>query len=178
MQAIDGATTIKKYANRRLYNTGTSSYVTLEDLADMVKQGENFTVLDARTGADITHTVLTQIIFEQESKSGQGMLPVSFLRELIGYYGDNMQAMLPGFLEHAMKAFAEQQAHMREQMDKALRADIATQEIYRLDERPRRSADNRYRARAGGTVETGRASGDLEDLRDQLRVLQERIDNM
>ncbi|MCG7201750.1 polyhydroxyalkanoate synthesis repressor PhaR, partial [Marinobacter pelagius] len=101
MPVSDGKTIIKKYANRRLYNTGTSSYVTLEDLADMVKQGEDFAVHDAKTGSDITHTVLTQIIFEQEAKSGQGILPVSFLRELIGYYGDQMQAMLPGFLDHA-----------------------------------------------------------------------------
>ena len=90
--------TIKKYANRRLYNTGTSTYVTLEDLAEMVKRGEEFTVQDAKTGEDITHSVLTQIIFELENKEGQNMLPVAFLRQLISFYGDQMQMVLPSFL--------------------------------------------------------------------------------
>nr|WP_272213548.1 polyhydroxyalkanoate synthesis repressor PhaR [Marinicella sp. W31]MDC2879506.1 polyhydroxyalkanoate synthesis repressor PhaR [Marinicella sp. W31] len=139
MPVRNGPTAIKKYANRRLYNTGTSSYVTLEDLATMVKQGEEFTVQDAKSGDDITHTVLTQIIFEQEAKSGQGILPVSFLREIIGYYGDQMQAMLPGFLDNAMKAFSEQQAHMREQMDKALYDNPLKREYYRKEEAARRA---------------------------------------
>ena len=89
MPVKDEPVVIKKYANRRLYNTGTSTYVTLEDLADMVKKGEDFTVQDARSGDDITHPVLTQIIFELENKEGQNMLPVSFLRQLISYYGDH-----------------------------------------------------------------------------------------
>src|SRR5213075_947616 len=86
--------TIKKYANRRLYNTGTSTYVTLEDLADMVKSGEDFVVYDAKSGEDITRSVLTQIIFEQENK-GQNLLPVAFLRQLIRFYGDSLQALIP-----------------------------------------------------------------------------------
>src|SRR6478672_2683978 len=88
-------TTIKKYANRRLYNTGTSTYVTLDDLAEMVKNGEDFRVQDAKSGDDITHSVLTQIIFEQESKNGNTLLPISFLRQLISYYGDQMQTFVP-----------------------------------------------------------------------------------
>src|SRR6202050_4978400 len=87
--------TIKKYANRRLYNTGTSTYVTLEDLASMVKSGEDFTVYDAKTSEDITRSVLTQIIFEQESKAGQNLLPIAFMRQLIRFYGDNMQMVVP-----------------------------------------------------------------------------------
>src|SRR5467141_1810556 len=88
--------TIKKYANRRLYNTGTSTYVTLEDLAIMVKNGEDFAVFDAKTGEDITRSVLTQIIFEQENKQGaQNLLPIKFLRQLIGFYGDSMQKLVP-----------------------------------------------------------------------------------
>lgn len=109
-------TIIKKYANRRLYNTGTSTYVTLEDLATMVKDGEDFTVQDAKTGEDLTHSVLTQIIFEQEAKTGQTMLPVSVLRQLISFYGDQMQMVVPSYLEHSMSAFAKEQSQMRERM--------------------------------------------------------------
>lgn len=109
-------TIIKKYANRRLYNTGTSTYVTLEDLATMVKENEDFTVKDAKSGEDITHSVLTQIIFEQEAKTGQTMLPVSVLRQLISFYGDQMQMVVPSYLEHSMAAFAQEQNHLKEQM--------------------------------------------------------------
>src|SRR3954464_8001563 len=94
--------TIKKYANRRLYNTGTSTYVTLEDLASMVKGGEDFLVYDAKSGDDITRSVLAQIIFEQEAKEGQNLLPVTFLRQLIRFYGDSMQMMVPRFLEQSI----------------------------------------------------------------------------
>lgn len=115
----DETIVIKKYANRRLYNTGTSTYVTLEDLAEMVKRDEDFVVQDARTGEDITHSVLTQIIFELENKDGQNMLPVSFLRQLIAFYGDQMQMVVPSFLEQSMVAFTKEQERMREQMAKA-----------------------------------------------------------
>jgi polyhydroxyalkanoate synthesis repressor PhaR len=108
-------TIIKKYANRRLYHTGTSTYVTLDDLAQMVKKGDEFTVVDAKTGEDITRSVFTQIIFEQEGKSGQNLLPVNFLRQLIGYYGDSMQALIPTYLEHSFKMLAENQQKFREQ---------------------------------------------------------------
>lgn len=108
-------TVIKKYANRRLYHTGTSTYVTLDDLAQMVKKGDEFTVVDAKTGEDITRSVLTQIIFEQEGKSGQNLLPVNFLRQLIGYYGDSMQALIPTYLEHSFKMLAENQQKFRDQ---------------------------------------------------------------
>ena len=111
---------IKKYANRRLYNTGTSTYVTLEDLSEMVKKGEEFTVLDAKTGEDITHTVLTQIIFELENKTGQSMLPIPFLRQLIAFYGDQMQMIVPSFLEQSMNAFTKEQERLRAQMKDAL----------------------------------------------------------
>ncbi len=103
---------VKKYANRRLYNTATSSYVTLDDLARMIKEGGDFVVKDAKTGEDLTRSVLTQIIVEQEQK-GQNLLPISFLRQLIGFYGDNMQFLVPGYLEQAMKAFARNQEQMR-----------------------------------------------------------------
>ena len=117
----DGATVIKKYANRRLYNTATSSYVTLDFLADMVKNGEDFVVFDAKTGDDITHSVLTQIIFEEESK-GQNLLPSQFLRQLIKFYGDSLQNFVPSYLEMSMNAFTQNQEEMRTRMRDAFSA--------------------------------------------------------
>ena len=108
-------TIVKKYANRRLYNTATSSYVTLDDLAQMIKEGGDFVAYDAKTGEDITRSVLTQIIVEQEQK-GQNLLPISFLRQLISFYGDSMQFLVPGYLEQAMIAFARNQEQMRKNL--------------------------------------------------------------
>jgi polyhydroxyalkanoate synthesis repressor PhaR len=105
--------TIKKYANRRLYNTATSSYVTLDNLSHMVKEGTDFVVYDAKSGEDITRSVLTQIIVEEESK-GQNMLPIGFLRQLISLYGDSLQFMVPRYLEHSMETFAHNQDRMRQ----------------------------------------------------------------
>ena len=102
---------IKKYANRRLYNTATSSYVTLDNLSQMVRNGADFAVFDAKTGEDITRLVLTQIIVEEEQK-GQNLLPISFLRELIGFYGNNMQWLVPRYLEYAIKTFSRNQEHL------------------------------------------------------------------
>ena len=110
-----GPITIKKYANRRLYNTATSSYVTLDHLCQMVKDGVDFVVYDAKTGDDITRAVLTQIIVEEESK-GQNLLPITFLRQLISLYGDNLQFIVPRYLEHMMQTFATNQDHMRQTM--------------------------------------------------------------
>jgi polyhydroxyalkanoate synthesis repressor PhaR len=109
---------IKKYANRRLYNTKTSSYVTLDHLCEMVKEGTDFEVRDARTGDDITRSVLTQIIFEEEAK-GQNLLPIRFLRQLIRFYGDSLQALLPGYLDLSMESFTRQQDDMRHRMAEA-----------------------------------------------------------
>src|SRR5262249_54957304 len=109
--------TIKKYANRRLYNTGTSTYVTLEDLAAMVKKGEDFVVYDAKTGEDITRSVLTLIIFEQENKEGgQNLLPITFLRQLIRFYGDSMQMLVPRYLEVSLDTLTREQQKFRDQM--------------------------------------------------------------
>ena len=105
--------TIKKYANRRLYNTATSSYVTLENLAAMVKEGIEFNVYDAKTSEDITRSVLTQIIVEEEGKTGQNLLPIGFLRQLIGFYGDNMQWLVPKYLEQSMQMLTKNQEQIR-----------------------------------------------------------------
>jgi len=114
-QASAKPVVVKKYANRRLYNTATSSYVTLEDLAKMIKDGGDFIVHDAKTNEDITRSVLTQIIVEQEQK-GQNLLPISFLRQLISFYGDSMQFLVPGYLEQAMVSFARNQDRMRQSL--------------------------------------------------------------
>jgi polyhydroxyalkanoate synthesis repressor PhaR len=110
---------IKKYANRRLYNTATSSYVTLDDLAGMVRQSQDFVVYDAKTNEDITRSVLTQIIVEEEAK-GTNLLPVSFLRQLIALYGDSLQALVPKYLEHSMSSFTQNQERMRQYINNAL----------------------------------------------------------
>ena len=119
MSSTEKPTVIKKYANRRLYHTGTSTYVTLDDLAVMVKRGDNFAVIDAKSGEDITRPVLTQIIFEQEAKTGQNLLPINFMRQLIGFYGDSMQSLVPSYLEHSIQMLTENQQKFREQMTNA-----------------------------------------------------------
>jgi len=114
-----GVVVIKKYANRRLYNTASSSYVTLDDLAQMVRQGVEFVVYDAKSNDDLTRQILTQIIFEQENR-GEALLPVQFLRQLIGFYGDKMQSVLPSYLEMSLDSFTRQQDELRQQFTRAL----------------------------------------------------------
>ncbi|ANF55736.1 polyhydroxyalkanoate synthesis repressor PhaR [Brevundimonas naejangsanensis] len=117
----DGMVVIKKYANRRLYNTATSAYVTLDDLARMVREGVEFTVHDAKTNDDLTRQILTQIIFEEESR-GEALLPVQFLRQLIGFYGNSMQGVLPSYLEMSLDSFTRQQEQLRGQFTRAFSA--------------------------------------------------------
>ena len=112
-------TIIKKYANRRLYNTASSSYITLEDLAKMVRENVDFVVFDAKSGEDITHSILTQIIMDEESNGGK-MLPVSFLRQLIGMYGNSMQSLMPSYLEASMTNFRENQGKIRDAFEKGM----------------------------------------------------------
>ena len=118
MAASKTPTIIKKYANRRLYHMGTSTYVTLEDLSKMVRAGEDFVVNDAKSGEDITRAVLGQIIFEQENKQGQNLLPTTFLRQLIRFYGDNLQALVPRYLEFSMNHLTKDQTKLKAQMEK------------------------------------------------------------
>jgi len=115
--------TIKKYANRRLYNTATSSYVTLDDLSEMVKKGQDFAVFDAKSGEDITRSVLTQIIFEEENKGEHNLLPIRFLRQLIRYYGDSMQAVVPRYLEFSIEALSSEHEKIQSQLTKTLGGD-------------------------------------------------------
>jgi polyhydroxyalkanoate synthesis repressor PhaR len=199
MPAKDEPVVIKKYANRRLYNTGTSTYVTLEDLADMVKKGEEFTVQDAKSGDDITHSVLTQIIFELENKDGQNMLPISFLRQLISFYGDQMQMIVPSFLEQSMIAFAKEQERFREQMKAAMgKTPIDMMKIAApikaIEEQTRRNIELFQNAMrmftpfptAGGpapAAEAGRGkdsdkADELSELKQQIAAMQRKIDSM
>ncbi|MGK9051607.1 polyhydroxyalkanoate synthesis repressor PhaR [Neorhizobium sp. CSC1952] len=191
MAKTEGEIIIKKYANRRLYNTGTSTYVTLEDLAKMVKKGEEFVVQDAKTGEDITHSVLTQIIFEQESKTGNTLLPISFLRQLISYYGDQMQMVVPTFLEHSMKTFTDQQAQMREQMTRAFGDTPLGKNLQvpmqMMEEQVRRNTEmfrqalqmfSPFTAQQSQPAAKKADSKDIDELKEQLRNLQNRLDNL
>ncbi len=195
MAKKDGQTIIKKYANRRLYNTGTSSYVTLDDLAVMVKDGDDFVVLDAKSGDDITHSVLTQIIFEQESKTGNTLLPVSFLRQLISYYGDQMQMLVPSYLEHSMSAFSAQQDQLREQVVKAFgdtpMARNMQLPLKAVEEQVRRNTEMFQQAMqmfspfaADAAANSGKSdkpkseNKDLQELKEQLSALQDKLDSL
>lgn len=194
MAKNDGQIVIKKYANRRLYNTGTSTYVTLDDLADMVKRGEDFVVQDAKSGDDITHSVLTQIIFEQESKTGNTLLPVSFLRQLISFYGDQMQMVVPSYLEHSMSAFTAQQEQIREQMGKTLGDNPMTRNMQMpmqmMEETVRRNTEMFQQAMnmfspfnmTGGEAEKEASkkadARDIDELKSQLRSLQDKLDTL
>jgi polyhydroxyalkanoate synthesis repressor PhaR len=181
--------TIKKYANRRLYNTGTSTYVTLEDLAAMVKNGEDFVVYDAKTSEDITRSVLTQIIFEQENKEGQNLLPITFLRQLIRFYGDSMQMLVPRYLEVSIESLTREQEKFRQQMAQAFGVGAFTS----LEEQVRRNMDMFERAfamfapfarRESSGGEAGEAekipgkSGDIDDLKRQLDEMKRKVDRL
>jgi polyhydroxyalkanoate synthesis repressor PhaR len=184
--------TIKKYANRRLYNTATSSYVTLDHLCQMVKDGTDFVVYDAKTGDDITRSVLTQIIVEEEGK-GQNLLPISFLRQLIGFYGDNLQWLVPGYLEHTMKSFHRNQAQMRTYLQDALgglfpfgqfeemgKQNIAmferTMKMFTPFAGPVPGAGPAPGVGATPTKEAAAAESEIEALKAQLAQLQKQLD--
>ena len=185
--------TIKKYANRRLYNTGTSTYVTLEDLASMVKAGEDFVVYDAKTNEDITRSVLTQIIFEQENKEGQNLLPITFLRQLIRFYGDSMQMLVPRYLELSIDSLTREQEQFRQQMAQA----FGVGSFGSLEDQARRNMEIFQRAFAMFTPFAGRAGqaggdepaaegekaakpggGDIDELKRQMEEMQKRLDRL
>jgi polyhydroxyalkanoate synthesis repressor PhaR len=177
--------TIKKYANRRLYNTGTSTYVTLEDLAAMVKAGDNFVVYDAKTGEDITRSVLAQIIFEQENKEGQSLLPITFLRQLIRFYGDSMQMLVPRYLEQSMQSFTGQQDKFREQMAHAFGGvgfgsmeDQVRRNMEMFEKAFSMFAPPFARSQSKPTEEKPQTSGEMDDLKRQLEEMQKKIDRL
>jgi polyhydroxyalkanoate synthesis repressor PhaR len=191
MTKTEEPVTIKKYANRRLYNTGTSTYVTLEDLAAMVKTGEDFVVYDAKTGDDITRSVLAQIIFEQENKEGQNLLPIAFLRKLIRFYGDSMQMLVPRYLEVSIESLTREQEKFRQQMAQA----FGVGGFISLEDQVRRNMEMFERAftmfapfarrESGGEAATAAEPektpskpGDIDDLKRELDEMKRKVDRL
>ena len=183
--------TIKKYANRRLYNTATSSYVTLDHLCRMVKDGIEFAVYDAKTGEDITRSVLTQIIVEEEAKTGQNLLPTSFLRQLISFYGDNMQQMmLPQYLDFSLRSFAENQEKMRSYMTDTLESVFPFSSMEEMGKRNMEIFETAMRAfnpfpapdkgqgAAPESAERKDAAERVQALQDQLTEMQRQLKDM
>jgi polyhydroxyalkanoate synthesis repressor PhaR len=190
------ATVIKKYANRRLYNTATSTYVTLEDLAAMVKAGTDFIVYDAKSGEDITRSVLTQIIFEEENKGAQTLLPVNFLRQLISVYGDSMQGLVPGYLEFSLDSLMKEQTKFRQQMLETVGVADA---LKGMEDHAKRNMSmfndamkmfNPFAAMMGGTMAGSTpepkkpepapttSKDDLQALKDQLAAMQQKLETI
>jgi polyhydroxyalkanoate synthesis repressor PhaR len=176
-----GVVTIKKYANRRLYNTETSSYITLDLLSQMTREGREFVVLDAKTGEDITHNVLTQIIMEEEQR-GTNMLPVNFLRQLISMYGDSMQSMVPQYLEASMEAFRKNQRQFQEAMEGAFAggplAEIAKRNLQLFE-----AATSAFKSKEGSAAPASTESSDDKDdeiaqLKAQLASLNSKIEKL
>jgi polyhydroxyalkanoate synthesis repressor PhaR len=188
--------TIKKYANRRLYNTATSSYVTLDNLCQMVKAGSEFLVFDAKTGEDITRSVLTQIIVEEESK-GQNLLPISFLRQLISLYGDNMQWLVPSYLENSMQTFSRNQEQMRTYLQEAFGGlfpfgpfeQMGKQNIAMIERAmkmfvpapgtgtgPGMAAPSSPTAPSTGSQAAGHVAPPIDEMRRQLEEMQKQLD--
>ncbi len=184
---------IKKYANRRLYNTATSSYVTLDDLAEMVKQGVEFAVYDAKTGDEITRSVLTQIIFDEESK-GQNLLPIRFLRQLIRFYGDSMQAFVPSYLEFSIDSLSREQEKFRQQMVSSLGGEPfrAMEEQTRRNMAMFQQAMKMFNPFAAGVVPAtdakdspaeqttapAQSPDDIRALKEQLEQMQRQLDTL
>jgi polyhydroxyalkanoate synthesis repressor PhaR len=186
--------TIKKYANRRLYNTATSSYVTLDHLAQMVKQNEEFVVYDAKTGEDITRAVLTQIIVEEEGKGGQNLLPISFLRSLISFYGDSLGRLLPRYLEMSMGGFLNHEQQMRQYMENVLGGlfpfnpldEINKQNMALFDSAMKtwtsfygaQAGQNAGSAPSGPVVERDGSDAQVADLQARIDAMQDQINKL
>ena len=180
---------IKKYANRRLYDTSTSQYVTLDYLRDLVKKGTEFQVVDAKSGDDLTRGVLAQIIFEEESR-GANLLPVDFLRQLIGFYGDSLQSFIPSYLEMSMNSFAQQQEEFRERMTEAMTSPQASMAM--IEEQTRRNMEMFGQAMrmfspftqagesAGEPEKTPpeKESEDLSAMREELDAMRAKLDQI
>jgi polyhydroxyalkanoate synthesis repressor PhaR len=176
-RAADGIVIIKKYANRRLYNTETSSYITLEHLATMTREGRDFKVVDAKTDDDITHNVLTQIIMEEESR-GETMMPVNFLRQLISMYGDSMQTMVPGYLEASMDSFRRNHDQFKSAVEGAFAnspfADLAKRNLAMFD-----VATQAFKPEAAPAPAPPASKDDeIAALRNELAKLQDKVEKL
>ena len=189
------ATVIKKYANRRLYNTATSTYVTLDDLSQMVKNGQDFLVYDAKTGEDITHSVLTQIIFEEENKGTQNLLPVNFLRQLIKFYGDQMQGIVPGYLDFSLDNLVKDQEKIRKQMMDSIGMGGMAEPFKGMEEQAKRNMAmfndamkmfNPFANAMGGAPNPvppkpepqSAAADELATLKEQMAAMQKKLDTI
>ncbi len=185
-QGADGVVTVKKYANRRLYNTETSSYITLEHLAVMTREGREFRVVDAKTDEDITHTVLTQIIMEEEGRDGQALLPVGFLRQVIALYGDSVQAMVPGYLEASMDSFRRNQAQLQTGFQSAVEGAFAGSPFAEIAKRNMamfQAAAGAFKPGGAATAPASAASGASKDaeiaaLKAELATLHEKVERL
>lgn len=185
--AKDNTVIIKKYANRRLYNTQSSSYITLDHLSKMTREGIEFRVLDAKTGAEITHQILTQIIMEEEA-SGEQMLPVNFLRQLIGMYGNSMQGLVPHFLEASMDQFRANQLKLRKAFEDSLEANplarLAQQNIAMFQAAAAAFMPEGELGKAEGEKPAAAAEpaadtrGELDALREQMLMMQKKLDQL
>ncbi|WP_293945116.1 polyhydroxyalkanoate synthesis repressor PhaR [Sphingomonas sp.] len=176
MAKSGGKVTIKKYANRRLYDTESSSYITLDRLAAMIREGREFEVLDAKSGDDITHQVLTQIIVDEESR-GSTMLPVNFLRQLIGLYGGSMQGAVPAYLDAAMDAFKSNQNAMRDALTANPLADLAKRNMAMFEDATAALRPKVKATEPAGTQAAGGAS-EIDKLRAELAALQAKVEKL
>lgn len=188
IESSGDAIVIKKYANRRLYNTASSSYITLDDLAKMVRENVEFAVFDAKSGDEITHSILTQIIMEEEASGGQQMLPVSFLRQLIGMYGNSMQTLMPSYLEASMANFRDNQTKIREAFEKGMEKNPLSA-IHETNMAMMRAAadtfmpgvtssSTRGEAPKQGSPASDSSKSELSALRDQMAAMQKKLDEL
>jgi len=171
MAKSSGKVTIKKYANRRLYDTESSAYITLDRLAQMVREGREFEVVDAKSGEDITRQVLTQIIVDEEARGGETMLPINFLKQLIGLYGNSMQNFVPQYLEAAMDAFQRNQSAVKDAFSGNVFADLAKRNMAMFED-----AAQVFGGKA--KAESRASSSDMEQLKAELAALQAKVDRL
>jgi polyhydroxyalkanoate synthesis repressor PhaR len=171
MVKASGKVTIKKYANRRLYDTESSTYITLDRLAQMVREGREFEVVDAKSGENITRQVLTQIIVDEEARGGATMLPINFLKQLIGLYGNSMQTFVPSYLEAAMDAFQRNQSAAKDAFGGNVFADLAKRNMAMFEDASRAFAGK-------SKVEAKPSASDMEQLKAELAALQAKVDKL
>jgi polyhydroxyalkanoate synthesis repressor PhaR len=176
MVKASGKVTIKKYANRRLYDTESSAYITLDRLAHMVREGREFEVVDAKTGEDITRQVLTQIIVDEEARGGSTMLPINFLKQLIGLYGNSMQNFVPQYLEAAMDAFQRNQSTVRDAFGGNMFADLAKRNMAMFEDASR--AFGGKAGKASRKPDAPASSSDVDELKAELAALQAKVDKL
>jgi polyhydroxyalkanoate synthesis repressor PhaR len=173
MVQASGKVTIKKYANRRLYDTESSTYITLDKLAAMVREGREFEVVDAKSGEDITRQVLTQIIVDEEARGGATMLPINFLKQIIGLYGNSMQGLVPQYLESAMESFQRNQAAMRDAFGGNVLADMAKRNMEMFE-----GASRAFTPRSKDGADKPAKDSEVDKLRAELAELQAKVDRL